>query len=244
MAARGVLAIVVTVCGSAPAGCSGEKEPVAVTSPYHEPVTFAVAPVLNFSGEFTLGPVKAADLLASELTDIEGISVMPVSRVVAYLATQGRTQIESPAHAVAVARAVGADAIIVAGVTEYDPYTPVAGLVLQIYRVSSAASPSVDPVLVSRDPRPMALTETADGLAPTSQVQMVYNANHEWVAQAVERYAKHRDEEPSPFGWRQYLKVQTLFLRFCWHDAIERLMREERGRVSLLAGGQDSEPTP
>jgi hypothetical protein len=59
---------------------------------------------------------------------------------------------------------------------------------------------------------------------------MVYNGTHDNVADAVRRFADPRSEHKSPLGWREYLKVQTLFLRFCWHDAIDRMMSHERWR--------------
>jgi hypothetical protein len=190
------------------------------------PMVVAVAPILNFSGEFNLDPVKAADLLASELTYIDGITVLPVSRVVAVLAAQGRQQIESPAHALAVAEAVGADAIIVAGITEYDPYTPVVGVAVQMYRQRRGMTPGFDPVLAAREARPVLVAEMGQALGPTSQVQQIYNAQHDSVVRAVKDYAGHRSEGEQAIGWSQYVKVQTLFLRFCWHDAIERLIAQ------------------
>ncbi|MBN2561858.1 MAG: hypothetical protein JXQ75_13105 [Phycisphaerae bacterium] len=254
---------------SAP-GCSRDESKVAMSSPFVAPITFAVSPVLNFSGEFSFDPITAADLLASELSFVEGVAVLPVNRVVAYLATQGRQQIESPAHALAVAQAVGADVILVAGITEYDPYTPVVGLALQMYvapvpveawgihtgrqaasgtrparqaanGTHTHSSPALDAVLVSRQPRPITTVETDGTPAPTGQVQKVYNAAHGHVVDAVQRYAEHRTEGQNPFGWRQYLKVQTLFLRFCWHDAIARLMEQESCRRTMLAGGHQME---
>jgi hypothetical protein len=212
-----------------------------MSSPFAEEAAFAVAPILNFSGEFALDPVKAADLLASELSYVDGISVLPVSRVVAYLATQGKQQIESPAHALAVAEAVGADAILVVGITEYDPYTPVVGLALQMYTVPGRSMPPpFDPVLASRQPQPITVTEMAEVLSPRGQVQRVYDASHDDVVKAVRRYGKGRSEGENPYEWRQYLKVQTLFLRFCWHDAVKRLMRQQ-AREMLLASGDGLE---
>ncbi|MEE8384690.1 MAG: hypothetical protein V3S01_02080 [Dehalococcoidia bacterium] len=199
---------------------------MAIANPFDRPITFAVAPILNFSGEFDLDPIKAADLLASELASIEGVSVLPVNRVVAFLATQGKQQIESPAHALDVAEAVGADAILVAGITEYDPYTPVLGLALQMYAAPGKSLPAFDPVAASRQSQVLNITEMADALQPAGQVQRVYNGNHAQVTEAVRRYASGRSEGRNPFGWRQYLKVQTMFLRFCWHDAARRLMRQ------------------
>jgi hypothetical protein len=208
------------------------------------PVTFAVAPILNFSGYFDLDPVKAADLLASELSYVPGAQVLPVNRVVAMLASQGGQQITSPAHALEVAEAVGADAIVVAGVTEYDPYTPVIGLAVQIYARSPLAWESWDAVGASREAQP-ALTAEAPGATnvPVGQYQAVYNGSHAKVADLVRAYAKTREaSEDYVFGWQQYLKVQTLFLRFCWQDAIGQLMSQEhcvRAMVACVGPGED-----
>ncbi|HVP09770.1 MAG TPA: hypothetical protein VMV94_01130 [Phycisphaerae bacterium] len=226
------------------AGCKPDKAEPQVTSPYTESLTIAVAPVLNFSGDFTLDPVKAADLLASELSDVQGIVVLPVNRVMAVLAMQNKVQIESPAHALAVAEAVGADAILVPGITEYDPYVPVVGLVLQMYTVPRRPLAPLDARVLSRQLAPVAIAEMTDPLRPTSQTQVVYNGTHEQVAKSVRYYAKSRDEDPNPLGWKQYLKVQSLYLRFCWHDAVERLMEAERAGQAVMADGRSMEVTP
>lgn len=200
------------------------------------PRTLAVAPVLNFSGEMSLDPVKAADLLASELSYVDGVTVLPVSRVLAVLASQGKTQIESPAHALQIADAVGADGILVAGVTEYDPYTPVVGIVLQIYTPSPAAISEFDAVAASRMSKPFSVTRMSDPRTPTSQVQAVYDGAHDNIRNAVKKFAEPRTTEESVVGWREYLKVQTLYLRFCWHEALTRLMNQEQSRNTFLAG--------
>ena len=109
-----------------------------------------MAPILNFSGHFDVDPIQAADLLASELTGFGVVTVLPVNRVVAALAIEGKTQVESPAHALDIANAVGADAIVIAGITEYDAYTPVVGIVIQMYVTSPAIGASLDAVEASR----------------------------------------------------------------------------------------------
>jgi hypothetical protein len=238
-----LLAVAAGLAGLA-VGCKPEKTEPQVASPYAQSLTVAVAPVLNFSGEFTLDPVKAADLLASELSDVEGLVVLPVNRVMAVLAMQNKQQIESPLHALAVAEAVGADAILVPAVTEYDPYTPVVGLILQMYTVPRRPSAPLDARALSRQSAPLAIGEMTDPLQPTSQTQVVFNGTHEDVVKSVRHYAKSRDEEANPLGWRQYLKVQSLYLRFCWHDAIERLMEAERARQALAVDDQCMEVTP
>lgn len=221
--------------------CTHSEEKVKVHTALIEPTTFAVAPILNFSGEFNLDPVKAADLLASELTFVDGASVLPVSRVVAVLAAQGRTQIESTEHALSVAEAVGADAIIVAGVTEYDPYTPIMGVAMQIYSLRAPTDGHMDPSMIAREARPTTMvSQTDDPRIPTGQVQVIYNATHAHVVDAVKAYADDRKEDLQ-MGYKQYLKVQSLYIRFVWHDALTRLLAQQRCLRSELAGVESME---
>ncbi len=225
-------------------GCRSDGPEPKLASPFPRTMVIAVAPVLNFSGDFSLDPVKAADLLASELADVQGITVLPVNRVMAVLAMQNRRQIESPEHALMVIEAVGADAIVVAGITEYDAYTPTAGVALQLYTLAARPLEKIDPVALSRQARPLALGDLNDPLQPKAQVQVVYNGMHKEVVDAVQQYAKTRSDPSNPLGWRQYLKVQSLYLRFCWHQAVERLMDQERIRQAVAAETEHLEVLP
>lgn len=229
----------------ASAGCSFGEPTTNISPAFLRPMTVAVAPILNFSGEFHFDAAKAADLLASELTYVDGVTVLPVNRVIATLATQGKTQIESPAHALETAEMVGADAILVAGITEYDAYTPSVGLVVQMYTINGAAiQDGFDAVGVSRMPSPVRTASMSNPLVPTSQVQIVLNGNHEDVRACVKEYAAPRKNADIHLGWEQYLKVQTLYLRFCWHEAIDRLMDQERARRLRLGADAESMEVP
>lgn len=231
--------------GATTTGCSFNEKRTNISPAFLRPMTVAVAPVLNFSGEFQFDSAKAADLLASELTYVDGVTVLPVNRVIATLASQGKSQIESPEHALETAAMVGADAIIVAGITEYDAYTPSVGFVLQMYTVNGASMPDgFDAVGVSRMPRPVTRASYCDPHVPTSQVQFVLNGNHEEVRKLVKEYAKPRENADIHLGWEQYLKVQTLYLRFCWHEAIDRLMDQERARRLRMASEADAMEVP
>ena len=226
------------------AGCAHKEAEVRVNNAFPTPATLAVAPILNFSGDFNLDPIKTADLLASELTFVEGVTVLPVNRVIAVLAAQGKQQIESPAHALAVTEAVGADAIIVAGITEYDAYTPIVGVAVQIYELQNPAVDGIDAVQAARQSEPIAVSLMAQAEMPIGQVQVVYNAAHAHVTEAVQKYAALRSEGDQNLGWRQYLKVQTLFIRFCWHDALSRLMAQHRcPRVAAADRNPTESPT-
>ena len=140
-------------------GCSPPKrvEPALVVKPELGPMTIAVAPALNLSGTTDFDPERFADLMASELSYFEGISVVPVSRVLSVLAAQGAEGVESPTHALELVRLLGADAILVFAVTEYGPYDPpsigISGCFVAgglscdrgAVRVSNSATPRPDP---------------------------------------------------------------------------------------------------
>lgn len=216
-------------------GCQKHQSAVETSRTLPRNMTFAVAPILNFSGKPDLDPVQAADLLASELTSVPGANVIPVNRVMAVLQTQGKMQVESPAQAILVAEAVGADAILVAAITEYDAYTPVVGLIVQMYSVSPSKTRSLDAVAASRMSRPFEASRMASSYAPSAQVQGTYNAMHDDVVDHIKNYACKRAETDYPQGWRQYLHMQSLYLRFCWADAITSLVNQDSWRIAMVA---------
>ena len=240
------LVAVVGMLALALGGCQRPEVTTRMAPGFEQPVIIAVAPILNFSGEFQFDPVRAADLLASELTFVDGVTVLPVNRIMAVLASQGKYQIESPEHAVQIADAAGADAILVAGVTEYDAYTPTVGLVMQLYGAKiQAPVANVSVVDVARQPRPaFDGVRVGDATQPTSQVQLVLNGSHDRVRKLVERFAAPRASDEIHLGWQQYLKVQTLYLRFCWHEAIADLMEQERLRRNLSLSARATEAQP
>jgi len=151
------------------------------------------------------------DIMASELSHVDGFEVLPVSRVLAVLAGTGLDRVESPAHARAVADALGVDAILIFAVTEYDPYDPpVVGLAAQLYGTRRGEVESgFDPVQESR--RPTAASERVvdgpDGLL-----------------------ASFSD---SPYGWRKYVVSQRHYLRFCCDATIRRMVLD--GSVLVTA---------
>jgi hypothetical protein len=118
-------------------------------------------------------------------------------------------------------------------VTEYDPYDPpVVGLAAQVYALPGERGAELDPVAVSRQASPFEMEGPADSpLRPRAQSQRVFNASHDWVAEAVRKYARDRDADQSPLGWRKYVKSQQLFLRFCCWATVHDLMQQEWQRV-------------
>jgi hypothetical protein len=208
------------------AGCSQEKKPkcVVVVPSFPPGTSIAVAPPINASGSPDIDTVKVADLMASELSSFPGIGVIGVNRVLAVLAEQGMPQIMSADHALAICDRLGADAIVVFAVTEYNPYTPVVGLVAELYGRERSREP-VDPVATSRMARPFPMPPEETGLRPWAQVQRTFNAEHEAIQDEVEEYADARDANETPFGWRKYLASQEYYLRYCCYSVARELVQ-------------------
>jgi len=192
------------------------------------PLTVAVAPALNFSGSTDFDPQRVADLMASELGHVEGTAVIPVSRVLAVLARQGRSEVESPEHALEVCRQLGADAILVFAVTEYDPYNPpIIGITAQLYGpvLDRGAAMSPYPGSGGASPSTMpAASQPSEPIRPLVSVQRVFNAAHDDVVQQVRRFAQDRRADGGPYGWRLYLVSQEHYLRFCCAAVLEELV--------------------
>lgn len=208
------------------AGCSHPQQAAREVWPHWAPKTLAVAPALNASGETTFDPVRASDLAASELGTFTGVRVIGVNRVMAAMANRGIDAIRSPSDAIQVSRDLGADGMIVFAVTEYDPYDPpIVGLAMQLYAPSDPFRPDwIDPVEDSRRATP----QTAPAGRPTSwpwaETQRVFNASHGDVVADVKTYARSRDAEDRPYGWRKYVVSQEHYLRFCLHAAMAELL--------------------
>jgi hypothetical protein len=218
-------------------GCGGPKiTSTEIPGPYEQPTMIAVAPVLNFSGSSDFDPLQVSDLFASELTMVEGVQVVGVNRVIAVLARQGLTEVTSPGHALEICEAIGCDGIAVIAITEYEAYTPVVGMAVQLYMRSSGRFASrFDPVAASRQAMPFAVEGWEDSpLVPRAQIQRVFNAAHNVTADSVRGYAEQRIAGDGALGWKRYLKSQQLYLRFCCWATISELMGQEYHR--MMAG--------
>ena len=85
------------------------------------------------------------------------------------------------------------------------------------------------------------LASSEDSLTPLGQIQKVYNATHDDVVSDVKHYARSRDAGDSPYGWQEYLKVQTQYLRFCWHDALEQMASRQSGFCAAASDPEEED---
>jgi len=195
------------------------------------PVTIAVAPAINLSGSADFDPNRFADLMASELSYADNVRVIPVSRVLGMLAAQGLERVESATHAEQLARWVGADAILVFAVTEYDPYDPPSiGISAQLY--GSRPRPGIDlPGPLASYERPIGEPQVPQDpqVRVLAESQRVYDASHERIVREIRLFARLRNADESPYGWRRYVVDQQGFMRFCSFATV----------YDLLGGGED-----
>jgi len=189
-------------------------------------MTIAVAPALNLSGSADFDRNRFADLMASELSYADGVSVIPVSRVLGVLATQGHSGVQSPTHALELAGLLGADAILVFAVTEYDANDPPSiGISGELY----GARPwlrrgAINPTTFSRRAKLAGSPRKSSGNRVLAQIQRVYDASHASVVADIKRFAELRGGDESPYGWRKYVVSQQHFIRYCCHAAIRELL--------------------
>ena len=169
--------------------------------------------------------------MAGELSYAEHISVIPVSRVLGVLASQGVDRVESPAHASEIATLVGADAILVFAVTEYDPYDPPrVGISAQVF----GAAPKRD----TGDPGEPAIgvgaRETSN--RPLTETQRRFDAAHADVADEIRSFARQRGADESPYGWRKYVVSQQHFIQYCCSSTVGALLNR---RIEVVESGHE-----
>lgn len=227
-------------------GChqGGRKDSVTVGNPALGSVTIAVAPALNLSGSADFDPARFADLMASELSYASGISVIPVSRVLGVLAVQGRSGVQSPTHALELAGLLGADAILVFAVTEYDPYDPPSiGISAQLYGTRPwRRHGTVDPTALSRQARFVGLEVRRPAQRVLAQVQRVYDASHESVVADVRAFAQLRGGDDSPYGWRKFMVSQQHYIRYCCHAVIREMLEKIQDPTASDPADYEVEP--
>lgn len=216
----------ISVCCWA-SGCSlleKKKPDVAEMIAFPGGNVIAVAPALNFSGSSAFDPVVVGDVMASELSTLPGVGVIGVNRVMAVLAEHDVARVQSPQHAVEICERLGADAVLVFAITEYDAYTPVVGITAQLYTRHRRGELSAGSFQQPGGPAPTPTGESP--CPPLAECQRVFNARHERVQNAVREYADKRSEGESPYGWQKYVASQELFLRFCCHAVARELLMQ------------------
>ncbi|MBL0927497.1 MAG: hypothetical protein IBJ11_07580 [Phycisphaerales bacterium] len=239
-----VLALAAASSGLGLAGCSGGQRlenPTVLDSPYGGggpagPVILAVAPLRNESGVGVVNELVVSDQLVSQLSQVRGVTALPMNRTLGAMRALNLPQVTTAGEALALARAAGADGIVVGAITAWNPYEPLSmGLNLALFgRSPSLKLPStdVDPARLrgaasDGGPRPMPGTDR-----PLSVVAVMLDASNHATLAEVQAYARGRHDPASAMGWERFVKSMTRYTEFVCFAATDRLMRSERARVA------------
>jgi len=228
-------ATIVAVIWPATSGCHvpHHEERFVVPNQKLGPMTIAVAPAINLSGSADFDRNRFADLMASELSYGAGISVIPVSRVLTMLSARGMSGVESPSQALELAKLLGANAVLVFSVTEYDPYEPPSiGITAQLFGTRPGQGGGLDPIALSRSASVTAESRRGASKRVLAQTQRVFDASHDAIVKDIRRFAAQRDADDSPYGWKKYVVSQQAYVRYCCYATIR----------DLLNGWQNADP--
>jgi hypothetical protein len=210
------------------AGCRKGPPPYGVEQPLFLPgevrQTWAVAPVINLSGQRAADPILQADLLYQQLQKVAGLNVVPVDRVVEVYLALGIDQVQSEEQAAIVCSVLGADALVVATITAYDPYDPPKqGASLHLLRVAPVQRPDVDPRELARRAAPSP-DESLPARPSFVQVVGMFDAANGSVRAKVEQYARGRSDPTSPYAGQLYLVEMDRYSGFVYHTLIDELL--------------------
>ena len=224
-------------------GCQSSPKGVDGGDGFDLPRTIAVAPFLNQSGSEFLDTIAVTDEFYTELQQVEGLHVVPVNRVLAALGKLGKTQVTSPAEAVALLEALNADRLIVGSITQYDPYSPPkVGMAVQLYcrdtpQATELNSKFINPGELARHDKPFTGMAPGEPIRPRAAVVRLYDAAQSEVIEKIKRYAKKRNGLEGPTGWRRYITTRN-YLRFVSHEIIGEMLAQERERLVAEARGE------
>jgi hypothetical protein len=219
------------------AACGPRRErlqsPVTLNAPYDRPQLWAVAPFVNESGVSIVKSDRVADIFAEQCEEIEGVSMVPVNRVLAAMRKLQLQSVSSPADAKALINALGVDGLIVGTVTSYDPYPPPKmGAAVQLFHrdVSSQLS-QLDPVQVTRAANDRISPGAVANEHPIAQASGLFDASNHQTLMWLEQYAAGRTELNSAYGTRIYLVNMELYTQFVAYRLLHDLLAVERARV-------------
>lgn len=222
------------------AGCRSANREYGVEQPLFLPgqvrQTWAVAPVLNNSGQREVDSILQADLLYHQLQQVAGLNVIPVNRVVEIYQGLRIDKVQSEEQAAIVCDLLGCDALVVAQVSIYDPFEPPKmAASLQLFRKGGYRRPAnIDPRDLIRPPVPpvQPAPTTAPSAQPTPgflQAVGMFDAANGSVRQEVLRFARGRADPDGPYKERLYLVEMDRFCEFVYHNLIAELL----GKVAL-----------
>ena len=234
--------VLVVLTGVCIVGCEPTRHVVPapdLQSPYAGREVWAVAPLRNESGSGRANGVTFADELTRRLERVQGLSTLPVNRVMAAMQAMGIQEITTVDQAMALRRALNVDGLVVGTITAYDPYDPPKlGASIELFRQPPRPGmPGFDPRETQRAPvdhlaHPLRGSEQWPQ-QPVAAVSGYYDAIDRQTQDLLARYAHGQGNA------RQDLAGQTLYQRdmdrytqFVSYALTARLIAAERRRLA------------
>jgi hypothetical protein len=219
------------------AGSCHKKRPIAyaqLMSPYGDDRIWAVVPLLNETGVSLIDTLAVADVITSEVERIDGITALPVQRVLDAMRALDLGRVDSPNQARAIARLIGADGIIVGTITVYDPYKPPSmGMILELYSVHRGPVGVDEIERIRSAASDMTLNNIGPGPNEPARASCVLDAADVGVRLALRDFASSRTDEKTALNWERYLVVMDLYTRFVADHLVQDLIRQERTRPGV-----------
>jgi len=219
--------------------CAQREPHVPLATPYAVPsqILIAVAPLINESGTTIVDELHVADNIANTIQGIDGLGAIPVNRTIAAMRASGLSFVLEPDEAIALAKTLGADAIIVGTITAWNPYQPLQiGMSLALFPASDAMY-GYTPVPL--DPRALTAAATEYGLPdswivgrPVAILSEFFDGEDPGVMASVRIYAEHRDEPPHALRERRFTTSMKLFAKFVSHELVRKLLDIESARLT------------
>jgi hypothetical protein len=215
----------------AEAGCTppdpvwGREQTKALST--HRRQVWAVAPVINLSGEKGVDPFLQADLVFQQLQQIRGVTAVPVNRVAEVFATLKIDRVSSPEQAAIVCDLLKCDGLIVPTVTIFDTYNPPklgAALQLFVKPGSFVRAPNVDPRELSRSATPKEMDPMPAAGGDVVQAVGMFDAANGTVRDRLHAYAMGRHDPLGPLGEREYYLSMDRYCGFAYSELLEQLI--------------------
>ncbi len=192
----------------------------------------AVAPVLvngMVDKDLAARVEPLAQALANELARLESVQVIRPTEVLAAMKEFGLAM-DSGDHALAVARALKADAILVAEVTDFAAFPPPRiSVAVQLYSTrADKYAWTGDYIAMEQWGRPFKIEGSMERQARVSMERVVDLADAR-TRDELEDFAGDRAERP--LGSSAYVLVNQGFLRFASHQLVAEVIRLDAARV-------------
>lgn len=230
--------VLLAVASGTLSGCGPKKyaQPNELSSPYPDRKLWAVAPFRNESGTTVVDTTVMADKLNQQLSQVRGITLVPVNRVIEAMGALGLKRIESTHDAMELMHVLDTDGLIVGTVSAWDPYEPMKiGATVSLYsRAAHGSSSQVDPRKLRRASTPDGLPGLVVYRQPIAEAGGFYDAANGKVLANLQKYAMGRAPHDSPAGWRRYLLNMDLYAEFVSHELTRGLFYEEWDRMTEL----------